>query len=426
MYHTPNLTGLRKKYIPKRINEGWGLQHIKLYGMDDEVIISGYVFSASPYHPSVEARKEKKRSADGSNRANLSNDYFTNRQDRYHVFSSTEITDYFSKIHYAVANLSFLVTPAPQEEAGYTLEWPSSNLAPSPLVSPKEYITQAARIMAPLIKAPVKSASAIENVETNTTVYPVSQFTPLFPASKDESTELPALTSILKTLSSTNAQPSSWTFTAGYFNPSPALMTLLLSTPSSSSSPNTVITASPYANGFFGSKGVSGLLPPAYTLLARRFLERVERQGKGGEVVLKEWRRGEGVLGKGVGEGWSYHAKGLWISLWPSVPISPSNSTISPAPAPSPISSSGASGVDISVVGSSNYTKRSYSLDLETGVIIVTKDEGLKKRLAEEKDYLGGEWAKEVGMDEFIKVERRVSIKVRVAMWIVGLVGGAL
>lgn len=42
MYHTPNLTGLRKKYIPKRINEGWGLQHMKLYGADDEIIISGY------------------------------------------------------------------------------------------------------------------------------------------------------------------------------------------------------------------------------------------------------------------------------------------------------------------------------------------------------------------------------------------------
>jgi phosphatidylserine/phosphatidylglycerophosphate/cardiolipin synthase-like enzyme len=42
MYHTPNLTGLRKKIIPKRINEGWGLQHMKLYGIDDEIIISGY------------------------------------------------------------------------------------------------------------------------------------------------------------------------------------------------------------------------------------------------------------------------------------------------------------------------------------------------------------------------------------------------
>lgn len=42
MYHTPNLTGLRKKYVPRRINEGWGLQHMKLYGVDDEIILSGY------------------------------------------------------------------------------------------------------------------------------------------------------------------------------------------------------------------------------------------------------------------------------------------------------------------------------------------------------------------------------------------------
>lgn len=41
MYHTPNLTGFRKKHIPKRINEGWGLQHMKLYGIDDEIILSG-------------------------------------------------------------------------------------------------------------------------------------------------------------------------------------------------------------------------------------------------------------------------------------------------------------------------------------------------------------------------------------------------
>lgn len=41
MFHTPNLTGLRKDWIPRRINEGWGLQHMKLYGIDDEIILSG-------------------------------------------------------------------------------------------------------------------------------------------------------------------------------------------------------------------------------------------------------------------------------------------------------------------------------------------------------------------------------------------------
>ena len=43
MFHTPNLNGWRKKYIPRRINEGWGLQHMKLYGFDNEIMLSGYV-----------------------------------------------------------------------------------------------------------------------------------------------------------------------------------------------------------------------------------------------------------------------------------------------------------------------------------------------------------------------------------------------
>ena len=42
-FHTPNLVGLKKAVLPKRINEGWGLQHMKLYGFDDEVMLSGLV-----------------------------------------------------------------------------------------------------------------------------------------------------------------------------------------------------------------------------------------------------------------------------------------------------------------------------------------------------------------------------------------------
>ena len=44
VFHTPNLTGLRKQVVPRRINEGWGLQHMKLYAFDDELIMSGYVW----------------------------------------------------------------------------------------------------------------------------------------------------------------------------------------------------------------------------------------------------------------------------------------------------------------------------------------------------------------------------------------------
>lgn len=41
LYHTPALRGLMKRILPRRFDEGWGLQHMKLYGFDDSVVISG-------------------------------------------------------------------------------------------------------------------------------------------------------------------------------------------------------------------------------------------------------------------------------------------------------------------------------------------------------------------------------------------------
>lgn len=61
MYHTPNLTGIRKAILPKRINEGWGLQHMKLYGVDDEIIMSGYeppLFAFVLSHPLTAAQSK--------------------------------------------------------------------------------------------------------------------------------------------------------------------------------------------------------------------------------------------------------------------------------------------------------------------------------------------------------------------------------
>jgi CDP-diacylglycerol---glycerol-3-phosphate 3-phosphatidyltransferase len=58
LYHTPKLRGMKKK-LPARYNELIGTQHMKIYLFDEKVIISG---------------------------ANLSNDYFTNRQVRIEYF----------------------------------------------------------------------------------------------------------------------------------------------------------------------------------------------------------------------------------------------------------------------------------------------------------------------------------------------------
>lgn len=367
MFHTPNLTGLRKKIVPNRINEGWGLQHMKLYGVDDEVIMSG---------------------------ANLSTDYFTNRQDRYHLFKDARLAEYFSKIHAGVCDLSFDIQPA-DIPAGYTMTWPSSNPSPSPLSSPSDFKKSASKHLSHLL-VPKNSPQPLQN-GSNTTIYPVLSLVPLL----QTSTELPALTTVLKSLAKEPFHPSTWTFTAGYFNMTPAFRRLLLATRPAS---GTVLTAHPFANGFYGSKGVSGMLPDAYTHLSKMFLRKVKYEGLRDSIVLKEWQRGK-VNEEG---GWTYHAKGLWVTF-PS----------------SPESKAEAADPSLTVVGSSNYTKRSYELDLEANVIIATSDPGLRKRLGEEVKWLG-EYAKKVDESEFEKPERKVGAGVRLSMWLVRVLGGAL
>ena len=41
LYHTPNFRGLQKKLFPERFNEGMGLQHMKVFIFDNNVIITG-------------------------------------------------------------------------------------------------------------------------------------------------------------------------------------------------------------------------------------------------------------------------------------------------------------------------------------------------------------------------------------------------
>lgn len=384
MFHTPNLTGLRKKVVPKRINEGWGLQHMKLYGVDDEIIMSG---------------------------ANLSSDYFSNRQDRYHLFHSKELTDYFSKIHSGVCDLSFNISPDTSSEAGYTMSWPSNNKGPSPLSSPSDFKKSATKHLSHLLtpsNSPALPATNTSNKTSTTTVYPILSLVPLLTTS----TELPALTHILQSLSRAPLHPSTWTFTAGYFNMTPSFRRLLLSTHPAS---GTVLTAHPHANGFFGSKGVSGMLPDAYTHLAKMFLKRVRYEGLADSVQLREWKKGR-VDEEG---GWTYHAKGLWVTFPPA-------STSAESGNPSAVEHK-EQGEDpsLTVIGSSNYTKRSYELDLEANVVIATSDPGLRKRLGEEVKWLG-EHAKPVDEKEFEKPDRQVSVSVRLSMWIVRVLGGAL
>src|SRR5690606_8565695 len=121
--------------------------------------------------------------------------YFTNRQDRYHIFSSKEITDYYYSIHKTVSSLSFRALPA-DTPSQFALDWPSTNPAPSPINHPHKYKQAATKVLGDLLR-PKSSPKAIDTKEEVTYLYPVSQFTPIVDKT-DPSTELPALQTVLR------------------------------------------------------------------------------------------------------------------------------------------------------------------------------------------------------------------------------------
>ena len=433
MYHTPNLNGLKKRLVPRRINEGWGLQHIKLYACDDEIILSG---------------------------ANLSSDYFTNRQDRYHLFSSRHVTDYFAKIHDTVCRASFRVLPS-ENPAKFELVWPEDNKVPSPLEMPQTYLRGTTRLLEPLTAAATppdeeesstpsdepsqtrSKPSATDTSDAPTTyLYPVLTHPPLL------NMELPSIHILL-----TSPYLKFFTFTAGYFNPHPSITDRLLyaAAPNITSTLdpqapryNKIITAHPHANGFFGSNGISGLLPAAYSHLLLRFSKQARRHQS--DLQMREWKRGK----VGEPDGWTYHAKGMWLWYGESqreevedVMSRKRQETEEKAMAKGEVPDvlqgfkdekakleqererERALGPQVTLIGSSNYTKRSNELDLEAGVVLITEDPTLRKKLKAEEEALVAQ-SQQVTIRELRSKDRRADWKTKLAMWIVGKVGGAL
>lgn len=97
-----------------------------------------------------------------------------------------------------------------------------------------------------------------------------------------------------------------------------------------------------------------GGIPHAYTLIAKKFYDRVCQQGQRNRITLFEY----------IHPGWTFHAKGLWCYL-------PLHKT--PC---------------LTFVGSPNFGYRSVYRDLEAQVAIVTENEKLSQDLHLEQERL--------------------------------------
>lgn len=182
---------------------------------------------------------------------------------------------------------------------------------------------------------------------------------------------------LLALLSGGNAPHGHIHLASGYFNFTKAYERLLLE----SSHSMKILTASPRANGFFGSRGASGLIPPAYTFIERNFLSRVDAAAQQERLSVHEYER----------PGWTFHAKGMWFT--------PGEEGDQGKPV-------------MTMVGSPNYGARSVDRDVEAQVMLCTTAEGLRRQLASERDALF-KYSSRVRVEDLEKEERKSSLTVK-------------
>ncbi|XP_040496043.1 CDP-diacylglycerol--glycerol-3-phosphate 3-phosphatidyltransferase, mitochondrial isoform X4 [Ursus maritimus] len=322
LFHTPNLRGLLRLLIPERFNETIGLQHMKVYLFDNNVILSG---------------------------ANLSDSYFTNRQDRY-VFlqDCAEIADFFTELVDAVGDVSLqlqgddtvravegMVHPYKGDRAAYCRAANKRVMDVINSARARQQVLHAQTFHGDSLLTQEDAAAAGDRRPApDTWIYPLIQMKP-FEIQIDEI--------VTETLLTEAERGAKVYLTTGYFNLTQAYMDLVLGTRAEYQ----ILLASPEVNGFFGAKGVAGAIPAAYVHIERQFYRAVCSLGQQERVRLQEyWRRG-----------WTFHAKGLWLYL------------------------AGSSLPCLTLIGSPNFGYRSVHRDLEAQIAIVTESRALQQQL---------------------------------------------
>ncbi|KAG2182016.1 hypothetical protein INT43_006942, partial [Umbelopsis isabellina] len=358
LYHTPDLNGILKKALPQRFNEGIGLMHLKVYGFDNNVILSG---------------------------ANLSTDYFTNRQDRYIKFGDTkDLSNYYCDMLKTVGSFSYTLQPPvahTESSAPYGLLLKDTA---DPVENSSEFKTQACQRIQEFLSRH-QSASGKSDGDHDTVVYPIVQMAPLG-IRQDERATLRVLDIIYEHGESVTSKDYWQVYlTSGYFNFTQRYKEMILRTAAKFE----FLTASPkteanwinqQANGFFNSKGISKYLPPAYTLIERKFYREVKRLKKESLITIKEFERPD----------WTYHAKGLWLyQQGEKYPV-------------------------MTMIGSPNFGYRSNERDLEAQAIVVTSNAKLRQAIHNELELLR-EQCEPVTDETFKRKERYVPYGVRIA-----------
>lgn len=136
-------------------------------------------------------------------------------------------------------------------------------------------------------------------------------------------------------------------FTTGYFNPTDALLTLFQRLPKHVKVD--IIAAAPHANSFFKGKGFKGRVPGIYRVALHKWVTSLASLPN---ISFYEYSK----------EKSTYHSKGIWL-------LSKSKDSIE----------------YLTIYGSSNYAKRSYLKDLEAQFLIFARSPEEIKMFEEER-----------------------------------------
>ncbi|XP_016385999.1 CDP-diacylglycerol--glycerol-3-phosphate 3-phosphatidyltransferase, mitochondrial-like [Sinocyclocheilus rhinocerous] len=319
LYHTPDLRGLLRLLVPERFNETIGVQHIKAYLFDNSLIISG---------------------------ANLSDSYFTNRQDRYVLLEDCEeVADFFAELVGAVGDVSLQLQPDNSVHMMEGMVHPYKGNRAEFSASAQRRIMEVvntARVRQSMLEAECSDIlDSDRTVPNDTWIFPLVQMKPLGIHLDEQVTQRLLIEA---------GGDSVVYLTSGYFNLTRTYMQLVLG----AAADYRILMASPEINGFFGAKGVAGAIPEAYVHLARQFYNKVCQLGQQSRVHLHEYHR----------PNWTFHAKGLWYYV------------------------GGRDRPCLTLIGSPNFGYRSVHRDLEAQIAIVTENEELQMQLQQEQEVL--------------------------------------
>lgn len=373
LYHTPNLRGLLKKFLPPRWNETIGVAHLKAFIFDDNFVISG---------------------------ANLSHDYFTNRQDRYMAFHNCpQLADYFHSIVETIGQFSFTLQPDGSVEM--PPEWPHHpyngvyrdfassaqrsikdlvysffphdlkniySMSDGYFINNEKGILYNIRTSVSTLFSTFFSSSSFKQASINemaddslteilssqyldppasckagvdTWIYPTIQMG-LFGVRQDEYVTATLLRSL--------PAGSNVSFTTGYFNVTDKYCDIMIE----STAGYEILLSSPEANGFYESRGFGKHIPEVYIHLCKNFHRKVVNSNREHDFSLLEYIR----------KGWTFHGKGMWCYL------------------------PGEGLPSLTLIGSPNFGLRSVDRDLEAQIVLVTKNELLRRKLHKERNNI--------------------------------------